>query len=108
MFSQLLNESEALTAIRDKKKSLHFYNVVYKFDEEDNPDAAEIRRFFLKTAKETFWDIFGIELDYEIKFAQEYVRELLQLSDKKNETKAYASDATVLQQLEQLEKKLTI
>ena len=90
-----------LSDIKLGKMKLNFFNVVYDFGEEDNGCAAEFRRFFIKTAQETFWDMFEIELNYKIKYSQEFIDELLSLAENKRETKSFASDVTVLQQLEQ-------
>ena len=97
----LQSNPSVLSDIKLGKMKLNFFNVVYDFGEKDNDRAAEFRRFFIKTAQETFWDMFEIELNYKIKYSQKFIDELLSLAENQRETKSFASNVTVLQQLEQ-------
>lgn len=95
-----LNENpDVLAELRAGRKRLRFFSVACRLDEPGDEEAEAFRRFFLKTAQEAFWDMFGIGLEYETRCTQDCVRELLAAADGKLKTKAFASDDTVLRRL---------
>ena len=99
----LFDNPPILNSIKSKETKLHFYNVVYRKDEDVSSEIIDFRRLFVNEAIETFRKMFETELDYQLIFSQDFLKELFDCSRDKELTKAYCSNKTVVEQLQQFE-----
>lgn len=98
----LLENLEVLEKIKTNSIKLHFFNVIYKMENDvRNTDIENFRNYFILRAKKCISEMFSIDLDYQVKYSQDFIIDLLNISPDKLDTIGYYTDKKVIDLLDQ-------